>query len=71
MIELISNDAKYWRKYFVTQSRRVHDGDAWPYVLLGNAPLMKVMLIILFCGHINEWLKAHSYTIHQKGISKN
>ena len=30
MIELISKDAKFCRKCFVAQSRRVHD--AWPYV---------------------------------------
>ena len=34
MIELISKDAKYCRKCFVTQSRRVHD--AWPYVYMVN-----------------------------------
>ena len=32
MIELSSKDAKYCRKCFVTQSRRVHD--AWPYYSL-------------------------------------
>ena len=28
MIDLISKDAKYYKKCFVAQSRRVHD--AWP-----------------------------------------
>ena len=32
MIELISKDAKYCRKCFVTQSRRVHD--AWPHIYI-------------------------------------
>ena len=45
MIELISNDAKYWRKCFVTQSRRVHD--AWPYLFIYLIVYLFIYLFIL------------------------
>ena len=44
MIEFISKDAKYCRKCFVTQSRRVHD--AWPQSPYSFTPIQTLKLLV-------------------------
>ena len=73
MIELISKDAKYCSKCFVTQSRRIHD--AWPYVTqrelkrLFEGDIKTDILNSVYCSISKEYFdtKQFSYYIPIKG----